>query len=101
MSNLDDMHENGIHDYLKYIKFGYGRCTDHACKDIRDSKITRNEGIDLVKKYDHIKPRDLYRWLKYVNMNEEEFDRICDTFRDPRVWEKDSNGTWIKDNVWE
>jgi hypothetical protein len=35
MSNLDDMHENGVHDYLKYIKFGYGRATDHTCKDIR------------------------------------------------------------------
>ena len=31
-SNLDDIHENGIHDYLKYIKFGYGRCTDHATR---------------------------------------------------------------------
>ena len=35
MSNLDDMHENGIHDYLKFMKFGYGRGTDHSCKDIR------------------------------------------------------------------
>ena len=25
MSNLDDMHENGVHDYLKFVKFGYGR----------------------------------------------------------------------------
>lgn len=100
MSNLDDMHENGIHDYLKYIKFGYGRCTDHVCKDIRDGKITREEGIELVKKYDHIKPSDLQRWLKYVNMTEEEFDRIADTFRDSRVWSK-INGEWIKDNIWD
>ena len=35
ISNLDDMHENGIHDYMKWIKFGYGRCSDHASKDIR------------------------------------------------------------------
>src|SRR5439155_10110780 len=30
-SNLDDIHENGIHDYLKFVKFGYGRGSDHAC----------------------------------------------------------------------
>lgn len=101
MSNLDDMHENGIHDYLKYIKFGYGRCTDHACKDIRDGKIIREQGIELVKKYDHVKPKDLYRWLEYVNMTEEEFDRICDTFRDKRVWEQSFDGTWLKDNIWD
>ena len=40
-SNLDDIHENGMHDYLKFIKFGYGRATDHASKDIRANKITR------------------------------------------------------------
>ena len=50
MSNLDDMHENGIHDYLKYIKFGYGRCTDHAAKDIRAGLIKRQKGINLIKK---------------------------------------------------
>ena len=92
-SNLDDMHENGIHDYLKFIKFGYGRATDHVCKDIRAGRLTREEGIKEVRNRDHIKPKDLDRWLKYVDMSEKEFDEICDTFRDPRVW-------WIEKNQW-
>ena len=92
MSNLDDMHENGIHDYLKYVKFGYGRGTDHACKDIRGGKMTREEGIEMVRRYDPVKPRrDLERWLEYVGMDEEEFDRIADGFRDPRVWARDES----------
>jgi len=100
MSNLDDMHENGIHDYLKFVKFGYGRASDHASKDIRAGLITRDEGIEIVKKYDHVKPTiDLDRWLKYVGMSEVEFDLICDSFRDPRVWTI-KNGKWIKTNVW-
>lgn len=100
MSNLDDMHENGIHDYMKYIKFGYGRATDHASKDIRTGYMTRDEGIEMVKKYDHIKPRrDLDRWLGYAGMTEDEFDRIADGFRDPRVWWIE-NGIWWKDNIW-
>ncbi|MDD4957108.1 MAG: N-acetyl sugar amidotransferase [Candidatus Omnitrophica bacterium] len=99
-SNLDDMHENGIHDYLKFIKFGYGRGTDHSCKDIRSGKMTRAEGIEMVRKYDHVKPRrDLERWLKYVGIPEDEFDAVCDTFRDPRVWRME-NGKWVKDNIW-
>ena len=99
-SNLDDMHENGIHDYLKFVKFGYGRATDHSCKDIRSGIITREQGIEMVRKYDHIKPRrDLERWLQYVNMTEEEFDYICDTFRDSRVW-RIEDGKWVKDNIW-
>ena len=99
-SNLDDMHENGIHDYLKFIKFGYGRATDHACKDIRAGHMTREQGIEMVRKYDHIKPRrDLDRWLGYVDMTEAEFDRICDTFRDRRIW-RIENDQWVKDNIW-
>jgi N-acetyl sugar amidotransferase len=101
ISNLDDMHENGMHDYLKYIKFGYGRATDHACKDIRAGKLTREEGVEMVRKYDHVKSSDLGRWLKYVGMTETEFDRVADTFRDPRVWRKDASGAWQKDNVWD
>jgi imidazoleglycerol phosphate synthase cyclase subunit len=100
MSNLDDMHENGVHDYLKYVKFGYGRCTDHACKDIRAGLITREQAIELVREYDHVKPRDLARWLEYTGTTEEEFDRIADTFRDPRVWRREG-GEWVKDDLWD
>ena len=74
----------------------------HASKDIRRGYMTREEGIEMVKKYDHVKPyKDLNRWLSYVDMTEEEFDRQADTFRDPRVWEK-KNNTWIKKyNLWD
>lgn len=100
MSNLDDMHENGAHDYLKFIKFGYGRCTDHACKDIRAGLMSREEAIELVRKYDHVKPSDLKRWCEYTGMNEGEFDRIADSFRDPSVWWR-VEGQWIKRNIWD
>jgi N-acetyl sugar amidotransferase len=99
-SNLDDMHENGMHDYLKFIKFGYGRCSDHVCKDIRGGKMTRQEGIDLIKRHDHVKSHDLLRWLAYTGMGEDEFDTIADTFRDPKVWRKNEQDHWEKDTLW-
>ncbi|MCF8424757.1 MAG: N-acetyl sugar amidotransferase [Bacteroidia bacterium] len=99
MSNLDDMHENGIHDYMKYIKFGYGRATDHVCKDIRAGKMSRAEGIAIINKMDPIKSKDLQRWLKYVGWTEKQFDEVADRFRDPRVWWKDKDGNWKKDNI--
>lgn len=96
ISNLDDMHENGIHDYLKFIKLGYGRATDHASKDIRDGLLSREEAVDLVLEYDHVRPRrDLERWLDYVELTEEDFDAIANGFRDPRVWWIE-NGKWTK-----
>jgi len=98
-SNLDDMHENGVHDYLKFVKFGYGRATDHSSKDIRSGNMTREDAINEIKKRDHVRPKDLERWLKYVNMEEDEFNIIADSFRDPRVWWIEG-GHWWKDNIW-
>ena len=98
-SNLDDIYENGLHDYLKFVKFGYGRATDHTTKDILSGLISREEGVELVKKYDHIIPSDLHHWLNYVDMGEEEFWNIADTFRDPRVWWIEDN-KWCKNNIW-
>ena len=72
-SNLDDRYENGIHDLMKFVKFGYGRGSDHASKDIRSGVMTREEGVQMVLKYDHVVSKDLYYWLDYVDMSEEEF----------------------------
>lgn len=100
MSNVDDIHENGIKDYLKFLKFGYGRCTDHTSKDIRLKTMTRKEGIELVRKYDHVIPRKSFDYfLNMTGMTEKEFWPIADTFRDPRVWWI-QNGEWWKDNLW-
>lgn len=101
MSNLDDRYENGSHDYLKFIKFGYGRATDHACKDIRSGYMSREEGVEMVRKYDHVRPSDLFFWLDYVERSEEWFDRTANSFRDPRVWVRDDAGRWHKRNIWD
>lgn len=101
MSNLDDRYENGVHDYLKYVKFGYGRATDHASKDIRAGYMTRAEGIEMVRKYDHVRSSDLHIWLDYVDRDEDWFDAISDGFRDPRVWVSDALGQPVKQNIWD
>lgn len=99
ISNLDDRYENGIHDYLKFIKFGYGRASDHASKDIRAGLISRDEGIDLVKQYDSAVPSDIYHWLEYVDYDEEKFWKKADSFRSPYVW-KILDEKWVKENIW-
>ena len=98
-SNLDNRYSNGASDLLKFVKFGYGRCTDHASKDIRNKHINRDKGIELVKKYDHVVSADLEHWLEYVNMSEQSFWKTADKFRDPRVWTI-KNKQWYKDNIW-
>ena len=66
---------NRIHQYLKYLKFGYGRATDHACEDIRNKKITRQKAIKLVKKYDRARISSYYYldFIKFINISKKSF----------------------------
>jgi N-acetyl sugar amidotransferase len=98
-SNLDNRYSNGVSDLLKFVKFGYGRCTDHASKDIRNKHFNRDKGIELVKKYDHVVSGDLQHWLEYVNMSKQSFWETADKFRDPRVWTI-KNRQWYKGDIW-
>ena len=81
------------------MKFGYGRCSDHASKDIRTGYMSRDDAIQMVKKYDHVISSDIYHWLKYVEMDYDDFWKIADKFRDPKVW-RIKNNKWYKDNIW-
>lgn len=99
-SNLNDIHDNGIHDYMKFVKFGYGRATDHVCRDIRNGVMTREQGIEIVREYDAVIPGDIARWLEYTGWKRSTLEEVMDRFRDPRVWVKDECGNWVKDNLW-
>ena len=77
--------------------------SDHVSKDIRDGYLTRDQGIDLVKEFDHIFPsRDLSRWLSYVDMAEDEFHEISERFRNQKIWKRnEKNMKWEKAEIWE
>ncbi len=95
-----DDHANDVHDYLKYLKFGYGRATDDASTEIRHGRMTRQEGIEMVKRYDHIRPKTLDLYLNFLGITEREFEECIEPMRDPDLWQKDASGTWVvKDSV--
>ena len=97
---LDDVHANGLHDYLKYLKFGYGRATDDATTEIRHGRMTREQGIELVAKHDHVRPSDMDMFLSAVDMSEEELLESIASMRDPAIWNQRDDGGWeVKDSV--
>lgn len=95
--NLDEeMH--GLHDYLKFVKYGFGRATDHACIDIRNNRITRDQGIELVKRYDGKYPHlSIKAFVDYSGMNKAEIDSILDSYTNPVLFKMDENGKFEKD----
>ena len=93
-----DCYSNHLHDYLKYVKYGFGRATDNACLDIRLRYIKREEAVRLVNKYDGIPPKKaIKKYLEYTGFTQKEFDKIVDSYTNKRIFKRDENGKFLKD----
>jgi hypothetical protein len=83
-----------FHYYLTFIKFGIGRATHDASQEIRTDKITREEGVNLVKQFDAEFPKKYFNeFLEYVDISKENFFETVNKFRSPHLWTK-INGEW-------
>ena len=92
-SSLDDKID-GFHYYFAFTKFGIGRATSDAAHEIRDGHITREEGVTLVRRFDGEFPKQYFRdFLEYIDITEERFWEVVDSFRPSYLWEK-VNGVW-------
>jgi len=78
-----------LHMYLAYLKFGFGRATTDASIDIRLGRITRDKGLKLVKKYDHLFPDEYIKeYCDYFNMSQSDIINTCEKFRNKKIFKK-------------
>jgi len=82
-----------VNQLLKSIKFGFGQCLDHVCYDLRDGLITRQEALDLVKKYDgKCSMKYIKKFCDYIEISTDEFWDTANKYRGD-MW-KNVNGSW-------
>ena len=91
-----------IHFYTTFIKFGIGRASYDAAQEIRNNKITRDEGINLVKKFDGEFPKTYFNdFLDYIEISEEQFVKKIDELRSPHLWEKRNSEWFLKESIFK
>lgn len=100
-SSIDDK-VDPFHYFTTLAKFGLGRASYDAAQEIRNGKITREEGINLVRQFDLEFPNRFFpEFLDYVGISEEKFHSVVNSGRSPHIWEE-RGGEWIlKHPVWE
>ncbi len=117
-NSIDDRIDD-FHYFTTRIKFGIGRATYDASQEIRNGDITREEGVALVRKFDHEFPErfaeEIFRYLSIPEaefpeasrmfeqpiMDRAYFDRLTDSFRSPHLWNY-ADGQWdLRYKVWE
>jgi len=101
--NLDNI-QTGIHDYFKFLKYGFGRATDLACSHIRRGRLTRQDALKLVKMHDGQFPwiylgTPIEDVLKEIGLTLAEFIQVCDRFTNKKLFVCDSRGNLVKDKV--
>ncbi|WP_290599673.1 N-acetyl sugar amidotransferase [Anabaena sp. AL93] len=99
--NLDN-HQTGIHDYFKFLKFGFARATDIACLHVRRERITRQDALEIVIARDGKFPwtylgKPLKDILDPLDLSVDEFIKICDRFTNKKIFKRDKSGILIKD----
>jgi N-acetyl sugar amidotransferase len=94
--NLDN-YQTGIHDYFKYLKYGFGRTTDIVSLHIRRGIMARSQGLEIVKEIDGNYPhtylgKPLSEIITKIGLTTDKFNLICDKFTNTELFRKSKNG---------
>lgn len=99
-SSIDDRIDP-LHYYTTFIKFGIGRATYDAAQEIRNHKITREEGVALVKRYDHEFPHKYFtEVLEYMGITDQRFWEVINKARSPHLWKFEAGEWKLHRAVW-
>lgn len=100
-NDVDCWMHSDLHDFIKWAKWGYGRATDHAVRELRFGRLTREEAASLASKYELAPPAHLSLFLEWIGMTENGFRFILDQHRHPLVWERAAIwNEWRKKDEW-
>ena len=97
-----DVYFTVFHDYFKFLKYGFGRATDHASIEIMHGRISREQGLELVKQYEGKIPRKyLKKFLEFADMSMDDFIGICNEFTNKEIFKVDENQNVVRDKSGE
>ena len=84
-----DQHITPFNQVIKYLKFGFGKMTDYANEEIRLGRMTREDAIQLVEKYDGRCSKGYFKqFAKYLEINYKDFWDILDQYVNKKLFRR-------------
>ena len=85
-----------LNQMLKYLKYGFGRTTDYVNEDIRLGRITREEGVKIVEKYDGSCSNEFIEsFCAFIEISLQEFWEVVDSVVEKKYFKKISEGKYL------
>lgn len=92
--HVDCYNYMGLHDQLKLYKHGYGKVTDHACREIRHGRLSRERAQALVRRCAFREPPHVGLFCSWLGIDPRSLRFILDRHRNPHFWEEETPGVW-------
>jgi N-acetyl sugar amidotransferase len=92
--HVDCFNFMNLHDSLKLIKHGYSKVTDHACREIRHGRLTREQGLALVAKYQQQPVDHKNLFMDWLGLNEKALKFVMSQHINPTYWTQSEFGHW-------
>lgn len=93
-NDVDCYNYSDVHDYIKFLKYGYGKITDHVNREIRLKRLTREQGKDLIRTYSVKTPERFALFFEWLGITENSFRYLIDQHRNSAVWKRKDNWEW-------
>ena len=87
-NDLDCWMHSDLHDYIKWCKWGYGKATDHAVRELRLGRLSREQAAIIAKHYENKKPKNTDLFCEWIGMTKNGFEFILEIHRNKKIWEK-------------
>ena len=83
-----------VHDQLKLFRHGYSKVTDHATREIRHGRLTRSQGLALVRRHELAQPQHLDLFCDWLGADPSGVNFLLERQRNPRWWKQREHGSW-------
>jgi N-acetyl sugar amidotransferase len=98
-NDVDSYIYSDLHDVIKNLKHGYSKVLDHACREIRLGRMSREEALKLVRFYGSKPAKHVELFLKWLGMTASGLNYLIDELHNPEIWERDDNWNWQRKSV--
>ena len=100
-NDVDSLVYSDLHAYIKMLKWGYGKVTDHVNREIRLKRLSREQAINIVNRYQEIPPKFNKSFLNWLGVTPRSLSFILDQHRNPNIWLRDEDWKWIRKDEYD